>query len=130
MARKFQILRGLKTKLPTLAQGELAMTTDSGREGLYLGTGGKNIRFAPAESVYASVTMLASGWSGNTYSFESSYPSASYDIGIEVAPTATAEQFEAFGGAMICGSSNSNVATALGEVPTVDIPVLVKVVEK
>lgn len=79
---------------------------------------------------YNTATMTASGWSGNTYSFEADYPKNTYDISIEVAPTATAEQFEAFGGAMICGSVDSNVATALGDVPTVDIPVIVKAVRK
>lgn len=84
---------------------------------------------APAYS-YVIDTMMASNWSGNTYSFELMYPMKSYDISIEVAPTATAEQFEAFGGAMICGSIDSNIATAIGDVPTVDIPIIIKVVLK
>ena len=46
MARKFQIKRGLKAGMPTLAQGELAMTTDSGSEGLFIGTGTENIEIA------------------------------------------------------------------------------------
>jgi hypothetical protein len=74
--------------------------------------------------------MLASGWTGNTYSFEADYPNDQYNISIEVDSTATAEQFEAFGGAMICGSADSNVATALGDVPTVDVPIIVKAVSK
>lgn len=83
----------------------------------------------PAE-IYSKAVMLASGWADNTYSFEAVYPHAEYNISIEVAPTATAEQFEAFGAAMICGSHNSNVATALGDVPAMDIPIIVKVVAK
>ena len=79
---------------------------------------------------YESTTMIASAWSGNTYSFEAEYPNAKYDVDIQVAPTATAEQFEAFGSAMICGSADSNVATALGDVPTVDVPIIVKAVAK
>ena len=79
---------------------------------------------------YTEATMTASAWSGNTYSFEATYPKDSYDISIEVAPTATAEQFEAFGGAMICGSADSNIATAIGDVPTIDIPIIIKVVAK
>lgn len=79
---------------------------------------------------YVTETMLASGWVDNTYSFEETYPHTSYNISIEVAPTATSEQFEAFGGAMICGSHDSNVATALGDVPTEDIPIIIKVVRK
>lgn len=46
MARKFQIKRGLKANLPTLAQGEFAMTTDSGAEGVYIGNGSANIELA------------------------------------------------------------------------------------
>lgn len=84
------------------------------------------------DSYTASVesVMISSGWSGNTYSFEGAYPHSKYDISIEVSPTATAEQFEAFGGAMICGSADSNIATALGDVPAVDIPIIIKVVAK
>ena len=80
--------------------------------------------------IYITGTMLASGWIDNIYSFESNYPNSEYNISIEVANTATAEQFEAFGDAMICGSVDSNVATALGDVPTVDIPIIIKVVLK
>lgn len=83
-----------------------------------------------ASDKYLVVDMMAAKWDGKTYSFEDEYPHDAFNIGIEVAPTATAEQFEAFGGAMICGSPNSNVATALGGVPTVDIPVIVKAVKK
>jgi hypothetical protein len=85
---------------------------------------------ASAKPVYTTTTMTASGWSNGTYSFESTYPKASYDISVEVAPTATVEQFEAFGEAMICGSADSNVATALGDVPVIDIPVIIKAVVK
>lgn len=82
------------------------------------------------EVSFVTSTMLASAWSGKTYSFEAAYPKASYDLSIEVASTATVEQFEAFGSAMICGSADSNVATALGDVPTMDIPIIIKVVAK
>lgn len=81
-------------------------------------------------TTHSVVTMFAGNWSGNEYFFEGDFPSDQYDISIEVAPTATAEQFEAFGGAMICGSADSNVATAIGDVPTVDIPVIIKAVRK
>ena len=44
MARKLQIKRGLKKNLPTMAQGEFAMTTDSGAEELYIGNGVQNLQ--------------------------------------------------------------------------------------
>lgn len=82
------------------------------------------------KATYVSDTLLASGWVNSTYSFEETYPFASYDIEIQPASTATAEQVEAYGGAMIVGSIDSNVATAKGDVPTVDIPIIIKVVAK
>ena len=51
MARKFQIKRGLKADMPTLAQGELGMTTDTGSEGLFIGTGTENIEDRPSHYV-------------------------------------------------------------------------------
>lgn len=84
-------------------------------------------RFTP---VFVEAVMLASGWVDNAYSFEETYPHAGYNIEVGVANTATVEQFEAFGAAMICGSADSNIATALGDVPTVDIPIIIKAVAK
>ena len=79
---------------------------------------------------YDNLTMTAAGWKEKTYSFETVYPSASWDIVISVAPTATAEKYDAFAAAKVCGSSSSNVVTALGAVPSVDIPLIVKAVKK
>lgn len=58
MARKFQIKRGPKANLPTLAQGEFAMTTDSGAEALWLGTGtaNKKIPLAPTAADVGAVS--------------------------------------------------------------------------
>ena len=81
-------------------------------------------------AVYAVVDMLASKWVEKSYSFEDIYPHIEYDISIEVAPTATTEQFEAFGEAMICGSATENVATAINGAPSIDIPIIVKAVVK
>lgn len=74
--------------------------------------------------------LSASSWADNTYSFESTYPIALYDIEISVDSSATEEQFTAFSDALICGSYNSNIITAKGTVPTVDIPIIIKVVKK
>ena len=43
MSRKLQIKRGLLAKIPTLAQGEFGMTTNSGSERLFIGTGSQNL---------------------------------------------------------------------------------------
>ena len=76
--------------------------------------------------------LKSSKWDATTktYSFESTYPNASYDIEIALDSTATSEQAEAFNDAQIVGSATSNVIKAYGDVPTVDIPIIIKVVEK
>lgn len=79
-----------------------------------------------------TATLLASNWdsSAKTYSFEADYPVATYDIEISLDSTATAEQVEAFNGAQIVGSATSNIIKAYGTIPTVDIPIILKVVTK
>lgn len=79
-----------------------------------------------------TTTLLTLSWdsSAKTYSFETDYPNASYDIEIALDSTATAEQAEAFNGAQIVGSATLNIIKAYGDVPTVDIPVILKVVTK
>lgn len=81
---------------------------------------------------YVSMTMSASTWSSSakTYSFESTYPFASYDIEIQPAGTCTEAQYEAWANACIVGSATSNVAKAMGDVPTINIPIILKVVKK
>ena len=77
-------------------------------------------------------TLLASGWntSAKTYSFASTYPSATYDLEIEPGQTCTEAQLSAWTRAKLVGSATSNVVTAVGEVPTVDIPIIIKAVVK
>ena len=89
----------------------------------------KPIAYKPS---FKTVLLEVSKWdsTAKTYSFESTYPNASYDIEIALDSTATAEQAEAFNGAQIAGSVTSNVVKAYGIVPTVDIPVILKVVNK
>ena len=71
MARKFQIKRGLKAGMPTLAQGELAMTIDSGSEGLFIGTGTENIELARKSDLDTIPTPDVSGQI-NTHNTDSS----------------------------------------------------------
>lgn len=81
-------------------------------------------------AVYAQTTMLASKWNGNKYSFEDVYPFADFDIEVFPADTCTSAQYEAWGGALMAGSATSNICTAVGIVPTVDIPVIIKAMPK
>ena len=89
----------------------------------------KPIAYKPS---FKTVLLEVSKWdsTAKTYSFESTYPNASYDIEIALDSTATAEQAEAFNGTQIVGSATSNTIKAYGIVPTVNIPVVLKVVNK
>ncbi len=82
------------------------------------------------EETFVNVTMASASWSSSQYSFEDTYPSASYNLSISVASTATSTQFDAFGKAKIVGSADSNIVKALGTVPTTDIPVMLKITRK
>lgn len=82
------------------------------------------------KATITTATLLASGWSNGTYSFETDYPKATYDLEIALDSTATTAQAEAFNGAQIAGSATSNIIKAYGIVPTVDIPIVLKVVRK
>ena len=53
-----KILRGLLTNLTTLAEGRLAVTTDTGDERLYVGTPAGNIRFASYKDVTNQIDSL------------------------------------------------------------------------
>ena len=77
---------------------------------------------------YYQRTILASNWSDGVYSFESDFPSSSYDIEIELDSTATESQVDAWCSAKVTSVFGPNKMKALGDVPTVDIPVIVKVV--
>ena len=85
-----------------------------------------------SKPTYVSDTMSASKWdkSSKTYSFESSYPFASYDIEIQPSDACTELQFEAWSKSRIVGSISKNIAKAIGDVPTVDIPIILKAVKK
>ena len=74
--------------------------------------------------------LLTSSWSNKQYSFESAYPVASYDLYIYVPNTATLEQITAWNNAKILPNETANILVASGDVPTVDIPVIIKAVKK
>lgn len=75
--------------------------------------------------IRAELTMTAAGWSEGQYSLESQYPSDRYDIEVEYAKTCTQEQVSAWNAALLAGSISDNILTAIGEVPTIDIPIYV-----
>lgn len=83
-------------------------------------------------AVYTATTMAAASWDANakTYSFEGLYPNANYNVWVQPVKPCTAEQLEAWGGAMLIADPATNILTALGDVPAVDIPVIVRAVRK
>lgn len=69
-----------------------------------------------------STSLVASNWQDGIYDLSELYPDT-YNVSIRLAPTCTKEQYEAWGRAMIITGETGNSLKALGEVPTIDIPV-------
>ena len=129
--RLLQIRRGIKSKLPQLSEGEFGFVKDE--EKVYIGkaNGEGNLLVGGKVTETVISTLFASNWtSEGVYSFESTYPHASYDLEISPSSTCTKEQLEAYCNAMIMGNDSSNAIKALGTVPTIDIPIKIKVVSK
>ena len=82
------------------------------------------------KTTYSEKTLLATTWVNATYSFETDYPVANNDVVIEPSATITSDQYKAWGKAKIVGSSTDNKLTALGTVPTINIPVIMGVTSK
>ena len=80
---------------------------------------------------YAEVTLETGKWSGQTYSLEATYPSATYDIEIELSGNATKDIAKVWGKVIpVPATDGTNVIKALGTVPQVNIPIRVKAVKK
>lgn len=80
---------------------------------------------------YQAYSMDESDWTGSVYSFEADYPSTDYDIEIALdGDSATSTEITAWGSAQILGSATTNTVTAFGTVPSVALPVILKVVAK
>lgn len=70
----------------------------------------------------STFTLLASGWSGSTYDLGN----AGSNLEIELDASATEEMVEAWSNAKMVGSATSNVLTAKGDVPTIDITCILR----
>lgn len=83
-------------------------------------------------SVSSEVIMKASGWDSSNarYSFESTYPFASFNIEIQPSDSCTLEQLNAWCEARIVGSVTTNSCKAYGEIPQIDIPIIITVTKK
>lgn len=78
------------------------------------------------------LTMEASKWDlvNKTYSFEDEYPSDTYNINLSLSGDCTDEQELAFLASRIRGNATDNIAKAKGNVPTIDIPIILEVAKK
>lgn len=76
--------------------------------------------------------VRAQSWdqTDKTYSFEPEYPAGSYDLAVEPDSSCSEEQLEAWGSAKVVGSVSANVLKAFGDVPAVDVPVIMEVKRK
>lgn len=76
-------------------------------------------------------TMLLTGWVDNIYSFESQFPFASYNLEIEPnGDLITEQQLRAWNEGQMTGSYSANRCIAMGNVPTTNIPIILKVTSK
>ena len=78
--------------------------------------------------VFWQKVISADAWLDGIYSFESDFDNKFYDIEVELDSTATTEQLDAWSKAKLTAVFGTNTMKALGDVPTIDIPVIVKVV--
>lgn len=80
---------------------------------------------------FISTDLSAEDWNDGVYSFETQYPASIYDIYLEVdGETISEEELTAWIEASIVSSATSNIYIALGETPTIDIPVVLRVVKR
>lgn len=87
---------------------------------------GKPSTFAPTPSVTKSITLTAASWSSGSYTISDSLITASSNQEIIPAVGITKDQYKAMSAAMIVDggqSAGSLTLKALGEVPTIDIPI-------
>lgn len=117
-----------------------ATSTQAGSSGLVPAPGdGKQDAFLRGDGTWSypnptflSYTLAASSWntSAKTYSLESIYPQARYNLEIEINNTCSEAQLTAWNNAKLLGSTSSNILTAKGIVPTIDIPCMLKIYKK
>ena len=116
----------LKTNL-----GNKETLTTSKKDDLVVAINEVNTKVGKLVASYAEVTLEVAKWSGQTYSLEATYPSATYDIEIELSGNATKDIAKVWGKVIpVPSPDGKNIIKALGTVPTINIPIRVKVVKK
>lgn len=127
-------LTTLKINKLTKAQYDAALAAGTVSENELYMTEETNVDLSDValKPTITTTTLLASNWDSNakTYSFETDYPNASYDIEIEInGDSCTDEQLEAWIAAKPLASSTNKI-NAKGDVPAIDIPIILMVTPK
>ena len=127
-------LTTLKINQLTKAQYEAALAAGTVNENELYMTEESNVDltdFALKPTITTATLLAYKGDStAKTYSFEFDYPSTIYDIEVEIdGDNCTDEQLEAWIAAKPL-SSSMNKINAKGDVPTIDIPIILTVIPK
>ena len=113
------------------AVNEVKVKTDSNKSELDKIKNNVGENFEKIKPVYAEITLEFSKWSGQTYSLEDKYPSANYDIELELSGNATKEMVKSWTKAMpLPDSEGLNKIKLLGDKPEINILLRVKAVAK
>ena len=127
-------LTTLKINQLTQAQYEAALAAGTVNENELYMTEEANVDLTDfaLKPTITTTTLTASNWdsTAKTYSFESTYPSASYDIEVDIdGDNCTDAQLEAWIAAKPL-SSSTNKIIAKGDIPSVDIPIILTATPK
>lgn len=75
---------------------------------------------------YVNYTLLAQNWRVDMYNLGDDYPQSDYNIEMYIG-NASNSQYEAYAAAKIVGDTMTNTIIALGTVPEIDIPVVLRI---
>lgn len=82
-------------------------------------------------SITTSMTISSKSWENGEVSFESHYPAADYDMETSLnGDTITQAQIDEWSKAQVVGSASANKLIAKGNVPMLDIPIILKIRSK
>ena len=113
------------------AVGNLPTLTTTKKDSLVNAVNELDKDLGKLKATYTEVTLEATSWSEQTYSLESTYPSDTYDIEIELSGNATKEIAKVWGKVIpVPSPDEKNIIKALGTVPSINIPIRVKAVKK
>lgn len=84
----------------------------------------------PVADAFNRAFLYSTVWADGKYSFEDQYPSGRYDVEVSPSDICTKDELRAWCEAEILGNPTTNILTAIGTIPEIDIPIIIKVVTK